>query len=107
MVQYFKVDENINLIEKLKSHCVNMAYKNELESEKFKNKIFVLTGSLEHYTRAQATEIIEKMGGKVSSSVSKNTSYVLAGESVGSKLEKANKLGVKVISEFEFSEMLD
>ncbi len=107
IVQYFKVDENLNLIEKLKNHSVNMVYKNEMESEKFKDQTFVLTGSLENYTRGQVTEIIEKMGGKVGSSVSKNTSYLLVGESAGSKLEKANKLGVQVISESEFIKMLD
>ena len=67
---------------------------------------FVLTGALEKYTRDDAGAIIEKFGGKVSGSVSKKTNYVLAGEDAGSKLDKANKLGVTVISENEFDEMV-
>ena len=66
----------------------------------------MLTGSLENYTREQAGEIIEKLGGKVSSSVSKKTSYVLAGEEAGSKLTKAQELGVTILSETEFIEMV-
>ena len=70
-------------------------------------KTFVLTGTLPTYTRDQASEIIEKLGGKVSSSVSKKTSFVLTGEDAGSKLAKAQQLGVKVISESEFLEMIN
>ena len=66
---------------------------------------FVLTGSLEKYTRGQASDIIEKFGGKTSGSVSKKTTYVIAGESAGSKLKKAHELGVEVISEQQFEEM--
>lgn len=67
---------------------------------------FVLTGTLEKYTRDQASEIIENFGGKTSGSVSKKTTYVLAGEEAGSKLTKAQELGVTVISESEFEEMI-
>lgn len=73
---------------------------------KFEGKTFVLTGTLTLYTRKQAQEIIEGMGGKTSSSVSKKTDYVLAGDEAGSKLEKARALGVTVLSEDEFKEML-
>ena len=66
---------------------------------------FVLTGSLEKYTRNEASDLIEKYGGKVSSSVSKKTSYVLAGEEAGSKLTKAQELGVNIISEEDFENM--
>ena len=66
----------------------------------------MLTGTLPTYTRNEAAEIIESFGGKTSSSVSKKTSFVLAGEEAGSKLDKANKLGVRVISEEEFREMI-
>lgn len=67
---------------------------------------FVLTGALEKYTRDQASEIIENFGGKTSGSVSKKTTYVLAGEEAGSKLTKAQELGVAIISESEFEEMI-
>lgn len=73
---------------------------------KFEGKTFVLTGTLTQYTRKQAQEIIEGMGGKTSTSVSKKTDYVLAGEEAGSKLQKARALGVTVITEDEFKEML-
>ena len=67
---------------------------------------FVLTGTLEKYTRDEASEIIENFGGKTSGSVSKKTTYVLAGEEAGSKLTKAQELGVAIISESEFEEMI-
>ena len=72
----------------------------------FKSKTFVLTGSLENYTREQAKEIIENLGGNISSSVSKKTNYVLAGSEAGSKLDKAKALGVKVIDEKEFDKII-
>ena len=73
---------------------------------RFEGKTFVLTGTLSKYTRSEATKIIESFGGKASGSVSKKTSYVLAGEDAGSKLKKANDLGVTVISEEEFAELI-
>ena len=73
---------------------------------RFQGKTFVLTGALEQYTREEAGALIEKLGGKVSSSVSKKTSYVLAGENAGSKLTKANDLGIPVITEDEFARMI-
>ena len=66
----------------------------------------MLTGTLSHYTRDEASAIIERYGGKASGSVSKKTSFVLAGENAGSKLTKAQELGIPVISEAEFSEMI-
>ena len=72
---------------------------------RFEGMIFVLTGALEKFSRKEAEDIIEKFGGKTSSSVSKKTTYVLVGEDAGSKLDKANALGVTVISEKEFEEM--
>ena len=72
----------------------------------FSGKTFVLTGSLSHYTRDQATDLIKERGGRVSGSVSKNTTYLLAGEDPGSKLDKAKQLGTAILSEKEFKKML-
>lgn len=105
--EFFRQEQTIDLIIKLKQANVNMkAEIQENEDEKFAGKTFVLTGSLEHYSREEASEIIEKMGGKTSSSVSKKTDYVLAGEDAGSKLKKAQELGITIISEEEFIAML-
>ena len=71
------------------------------------NLTFVITGTLNHFTRNEAKDIIERNGGKVSGSVSKKTSYLLAGEAGGSKLKKAADLGVPVLSETEFLEMIN
>ena len=76
----------------------------ESTDKRFEGKTFVLTGSLEKYTRKEAEDIIERLGGKTSGSVSKKTDYVLAGEDAGSKLTKAQSLGVTIISEDEFVE---
>jgi DNA ligase (NAD+) len=72
----------------------------------FAGKIFVLTGTLESFSRGEAAQLIKERGGKTSSSVSKKTDFLLAGESAGSKLEKAEKLGVKILNEEEFKQML-
>ena len=107
---FFKQEQTIDLINRLKQAGVNMeVVKSEEDSafdNRFEGKTFVLTGSLENYTRDEAGEIIEKFGGKVSGSVSKKTSYVLAGEEAGSKLTKAESLGVTIISEADFNEMI-
>ena len=104
---FFKQEQTVDLIEKLKSAGINFAQEESEDSDgRFEGKIFVLTGALEKYSRKEAEDIIEKFGGKTSSSVSKKTSYVLAGEDSGSKLVKANELGITVISEAEFEEMI-
>lgn len=105
--QFFKQEQTVDLIEKLENAGLNMKEETEEEiDERFKGFTFVLTGSLENYTREQAGEIIEKLGGKVSSSVSKKTSYVIAGEEAGSKLTKAQELGVTILNDAEFEEMV-
>ena len=104
--EFFEQEQTKDLIKRLKNAGVNMTrLKSDEEDDRFAGKTFVLTGTLEKYTREEASEIIEKFGGKTSSYVSKKTSYVLAGEDAGSKLTKAQSLGVQVISEEEFIEM--
>ena len=78
----------------------------EKKDDRFAGQTFVLTGTLSHYTRDEATAIIESFGGKASGSVSKKTSYVLAGENAGSKLTKAESLGIRILTEDEFAEMI-
>ncbi len=107
LVEFFKNDQNIDFIDKLRFAGVSMDnIKSDIKDNRFEGKIFVLTGTLEKYKRQEAGKIIESFGGKTSSSVSKNTDFVLAGEEAGSKLDKANALGVTVISEVEFEEMI-
>ena len=106
IVEYFKDKENVKEIERLFENGVSILEVEENENSLFKNMTFVLTGTLENYTRSEMSAIIEKHGGNVSSSVSKNTTYVLAGSEAGSKLDKAKSLGVKIISEKDILEML-
>lgn len=103
----FKNERTIELIERFKKYGFTMQYvSNKSEDERFKGLTFVLTGTLPTMTRDEAKSIIEKFGGKASSSVSKKTSYVLAGEAAGSKLTKAEELGLKIIDEDEFKDMI-
>lgn len=105
---FFRQEQTVDLIQRLKEANVNMKnMQEELNDTRFAGLTFVLTGSLENYTREQAGEIIEKFGGKVSSSVSKKTSYVLAGEEAGSKLTKAQNLGITILSEQEFTKLIN
>lgn len=103
---YFQTPANRELVELLTAQGVNMKYLQEVKDTRFAGKTFVLTGTLSTYSRNEASAIIESFGGKTASSVSKKTSFVLAGEEAGSKLKKANDLGVTVINEQEFSEMI-
>ena len=93
-------------IARLREAGVNMVSREERRDNRFLGKTFVLTGSLSKYTRDEASAIIESFGGKSSGSVSKKTAYVLAGEAAGSKLDKARTLGIPVITEDEFEEMI-
>lgn len=105
---YFHDPEKLAEIQKLFDYGINLVYGDveSLPENVFTNKLVVLTGTMQNYTRTQLTALLEKMGAQVVSSVSKNTNFVIAGENAGSKLEKAEKLGVKIIKEPEFEEIL-
>lgn len=107
VVSFFKTEKNQQIINRLRDHGLQFEQEEEeLVSNIFNGKKIVLTGSLPTYTRKEASDLIEKHGGKTSSSVSGNTDFVLAGESAGGKLDKANKLGVPVLDEATFREMI-
>lgn len=106
LVKTLSLPESRMLIEELKELGLNMKNLTQREDNRFEGMIFVLTGTLTKYGRREAQEIIEKFGGKASGSVSKKTSIVLAGEDAGSKLRKASELGIKVINEEEFEQMI-
>ncbi len=103
---YFEKETNLEIINRLKALGVNTEYESDAVSEIFKGKTFVLTGTLPTLKRSEAQKIIEENGGKASGSVSAKTDFVVAGEEAGSKLKKANDLGIKVITEEEFLAML-
>ena len=106
IIEFFAQDQTKDIIERLKNLGVNMESMQEDNIDnRFEGKVFVLTGALEKYSRKEAEDLIEKYGGKTSSSVSKKTSYVLAGEDAGSKLTKAQELGITIITEEEFENM--
>ena len=105
--EFFASSRARSLIKELSDSGVNMKSLSVIKDNRFEGKTFVLTGTLSMFTRAEASELIESFGGKTSSSVSKKTSYVLAGEAAGSKLDKANALGIEVINEEQFKEMIE
>ena len=104
--EFFSLDSTKNMIERFKELGLNLKSLKEVKDNRFLGLTFVLTGTLPTLSRKEASDIIESFGGKTSSSVSKKTSYVLAGEEAGSKLDKANSLGITVISEEQFNEMI-
>lgn len=107
--EFFDEERNIKIIDEFKAQSVNTEYIDESANfdNRFEGKTFVVTGTLETLKRAEAEALIENYGGKASKSVSKNTDYVLAGESAGSKLDKAQSLGITVIDETEFLKMVE
>jgi DNA ligase (NAD+) len=109
VVDYFHNETNLALIKEIHALDINTEYHDSSLNKQtvFTGKTIVLTGSLENYTRKEAKKIIEDMGGSVTSSVSKNTDYVLAGESPGSKYDKAKSLDVTIIDEKQFKDMID
>jgi len=106
ITEWFSLEQSKHLIDKLREAGVDFTSHEQVKDERFAGLTFVLTGTLSRYTRDEASSIIESFGGKASSSVSKKTSYVLAGENAGSKLTKAESLGIKIISEEEFAELI-
>lgn len=107
VVAFFALEPSRELVERLKLAGVNMQAQNARKDNRFDGKTFVLTGTLPTLTRNEASALIEQYGGKTSGSVSKKTHYVLAGEDAGSKLVKAQQLGITILSEDEFRAMLE
>ncbi len=107
IVNFFSSTGAIDIIQKLRFAGVDLTYTKKTTDNRFEGMTFVLTGTLPTYSRDEASEIIERFGGKTSSSVSKNTTFVIAGEKAGSKLIKAEQLGVKIINEKEFISMTE
>lgn len=106
ITEWFSLEQSKHQIRLLREAGVSFDSQESIVDSRFAGKTFVLTGALENYTRDEASAIIERYGGKASGSVSKKTSYVLAGENAGSKLTKARELGILVITEEEFAEMV-
>lgn len=106
VVEFFSLEQTKHMIEELKEFGINTESQREIKDNRFEGMTFVLTGTLSTYGRKEAQEIIETFGGKAASSVSKKTTYVLAGDAAGSKLQKAVDLGVTVINEEQFAEMI-
>ena len=106
IIRWMSSDQAVDLLERLKAAGVNMESRQKLVDRRFAGMTFVLTGALSHFTREEAGEMIEQRGGKASASVSKKTTYVVAGENAGSKLKKAQELNIPVLSEEEFLALL-
>jgi len=107
IVDYFAGEQARDLIRRLKEAGVNMVSTAEKVDDRFAGMTFVLTGTLERFGRKEAQALIEERGGKAAGSVSKKTTYVVAGEAAGSKLKKAQELGIPVLTEDEFAAMLE
>lgn len=106
IIRWMQSSQAADLLERLKNAGVNMACKQEMVDRRFAGMTFVLTGTLTRFTREEAGEMIEQRGGKSASSVSKKTTYVVAGENAGSKLKKAQELQIPVLNEDDFLALL-
>jgi DNA ligase (NAD+) len=104
---FFRQPKNLELIEKLKEGGIRISHEKKAAGTPLEGKTFVFTGALEKFTRDEAKEIVERLGGRASSSVSKQTDYVVAGADAGSKYDKAKKLGVEILSEEEFEKLIE
>ena len=107
IVDYLAQPQSKELIERLKAAGVNMESTAELVDKRFEGMTFVLTGTLTRFDRKTAQNLVEERGGKAAGSVSKKTTYVVAGEAAGSKLKKAQELNIPILSEEEFAKMLE
>jgi DNA ligase (NAD+) len=106
LMQWLNSDQGTHLIESLRHAGLNFTQPDDRISSRFAGMTFVLTGTLENFSRTEAGSLVEKNGGKVSGSVSKKTTYVVAGAEAGSKLTKAQSLGIPVLSEADFLKLL-
>jgi len=106
ITEWFELEQSKHLIARLREAGVDFTSHEQIKDDRFAGLTFVLTGALSKFTRDEASAIIESFGGKAASSVSKKTSYVLAGENAGSKLTKAESLGIKIITEEDFAQMI-
>ena len=106
IVDWFSQPQSRGMIEKLREAGVNFESKRTFTDSRFSGMTFVLTGALSKFTREEATEKIELFGGKASGSVSKKTTYVVVGENAGSKERKARELGIPILSEDDFLQMI-
>ena len=107
LVRWFSAPQSRDLVERLRKAGLNFICQSQISDRRFEGLTFVLTGALSLFTREEATEKIESFGGKAAGSVSKKTSYVVAGENAGSKLRKAQELGIPVLSEADFLKMME
>jgi len=106
VVKFFSQPQVKEMIEEFKKLGFNLKEEEKIKKDILKGKVFVFTGELESFTRAQAQKAVEELGGRWSSSVSRNTDYVVVGKNPGSKFEKAKKLGIRMIYEEEFKKLL-
>ena len=104
---FFSEEKNIKTIRSLLENRISLTTPNRKDKEKLKDKTFVFTGALDNYTRSEAKDLVESFGGRATSSVSGNTDYVVVGENPGSKADKARDLGIEIISEKEFKELME
>jgi len=109
IVSFFRQEQNLKVIEKLRKAGVNFGseLKKVAEKEGFAGKTFVITGKLNSFSRDEAAELIKSFGGRVTSSVTRNTDVVIVGENPGSKLDDARRYGIKTITEEEFKRMIE
>jgi DNA ligase (NAD+) len=106
IASFFEQEKNLDIVQRLLNSGVQIDFETSVKSDHLAGKTFVLTGALETMTRRQAKEMIEAAGGKVTGSVSRNTDYVVAGDSTGSKLGKAQDLGIDILDEDAFKKLM-